>query len=174
MQALRENGFIVGLHYGRWRYDPFTWLLLDLLPVSQTSYKVSKQLTISMTNGENTDNFTALHTSNLGFTFDTNLMHCSTHSYRTGWVKRERDNSSFGFMIENTNVTMLWSFLLFVVQETLNDLKKKKWGEIYKYVSQAKTHKIQAPNFLCLTSSDKHLSHKAFTWLLLVFQTLSQ
>ncbi len=31
--------FFVRLGYGRRRYAPFSWLLLDFLPVSQTSYK---------------------------------------------------------------------------------------------------------------------------------------
>ncbi len=51
----------------------FRWLLLDLLPVSQTSYKqVSKHLTKSMLIGEKMDDFTELYTSYLRFTFGTN------------------------------------------------------------------------------------------------------
>ncbi len=73
--ALKENWFIVWLRYGRRRYTLFSWLLLDILLVSQTSYKqVSKWLAIS-SNGENKDNVTALYTSYLRFTFGTNSMH---------------------------------------------------------------------------------------------------
>ncbi len=60
-----------------WRCSaPFSWLLLDLLPVRQTSYRqVSEQLVKSMSNGENMNNLTAL------FTFGTNLMHASPRIY---------------------------------------------------------------------------------------------
>ncbi len=82
MQTLRENKFIVELCYGRRRYALFSWLLLDFLQVSQTSYKqVSKQLAESTLNGKNMDNFTALFTSSLGFTFGTNSMHASVRGY---------------------------------------------------------------------------------------------
>ncbi len=75
-QALKENRFVVGLRYGRWQYATFSCLLLDLLPVSQTSYKqVSKQLAKFMLNGENMDNITVLYTPNLSFTFGTYSMH---------------------------------------------------------------------------------------------------
>ncbi len=82
IQALRENQFIVGLRYSRRRYALFSWLLLDLLPVSQTSYKqVSKWLVESLLNSTNMDNFSALYTSNLCFIFGTNLMHASPRAY---------------------------------------------------------------------------------------------
>ncbi len=78
IRALRENWFIVWLRYGRQRYAPFSWSLSDLLPFSQTIYKqVSKRLTQSLWNDENMDNFTALNTSYLRFTFGTKSMHAS-------------------------------------------------------------------------------------------------
>ncbi len=78
IQVPKKNRFIVQLCFSRQRYVPFSWLLLDLLPVSQTSYKqVSKRLAESMSNSKNTDNVTALYTSYLLFTFGTNLMHAS-------------------------------------------------------------------------------------------------
>ncbi len=56
----------------RWEYALFIWLLLDLLPLGQASYKqVNKHLAESMSNSENMDNFTALYTSYLCFTFGT-------------------------------------------------------------------------------------------------------
>ncbi len=71
---------------GRQRYAQFSWLLLDLLLVSQTSYKhVSKRLAESTSKSENMDNFIALYTlylSTFVFTFGTNLMHTSPHAYR--------------------------------------------------------------------------------------------
>ncbi len=58
------------------------FVLLDLLTVSQTSYKqVSKQLAKSMSNGKNMDNFTALYTSCLRFTFGTNLKHAFSRAF---------------------------------------------------------------------------------------------
>ncbi len=78
IHELRENWFIVWLHYGRRRYALFSWLLFDLLPVSQANYKqVSRWLAKSLLNSENMDNFTALYTSYLRFTFGTNSMHAS-------------------------------------------------------------------------------------------------
>ncbi len=83
VKTLRENWFIVRLRYGRRRCAPFSWLLLDLLSVSQTSNKqVSKQQAKFLSNGENMDSFTALYTSYLRFTFGTNSMHASPGAYR--------------------------------------------------------------------------------------------
>ncbi len=60
---------------------PAGWLLLDVVPVSQSSYKqVSKQQVESMLNVENMDNFTALYTANLPFTFGTNSMNASSQA----------------------------------------------------------------------------------------------
>ncbi len=71
-----------GLRYGRQRYAPFSRLLLDLLPVSRTSYKqVSKWLAQYMSYGENMDNFTTLYASYLHFAFSTNSMHAFSHAY---------------------------------------------------------------------------------------------
>ncbi len=81
-KTLRKNRFIVGLCYSRWQCAPFSWLLLDLLPVSQTNYKqVSKRLVKSVLNVENMDNFTALYASYQCFTFGTVSMHASPCAY---------------------------------------------------------------------------------------------
>ncbi len=82
IQALGENKFIVRLCYGRWRYTLFSWLLLDLHSISQTSYKqVNKQLMVFYLNSKNMVNFTALYTSYLCFTFGTNSTNTSPCAY---------------------------------------------------------------------------------------------
>ncbi len=51
VKAPRENEFIVRLRYSRQRCAPVSWLLSDLLLISQTSYKhVSKWLAKSLSN----------------------------------------------------------------------------------------------------------------------------
>ncbi len=63
---------------------PFSWSLLDLSSVNQTSDKqVSKQLAESILNSENMDNFTALCTSYLIFTDGTSLLHASPRAFGT-------------------------------------------------------------------------------------------
>ncbi len=74
MYALVENTatvlvLVYKCCYGRRRYASFRWLILDLLPVIQTSYKeVCKRLADSMPSGETMET-TALYTSYPGFSF---------------------------------------------------------------------------------------------------------
>ncbi len=98
LHALRENRFIVWLHFSRWQYTLFSWLLCDPVPVSQATYKQgSKWLVKSLSNGENIDNLTALHI-HLHFTSGTNSVHGSSRAYGISVF------SFFSYWLSSTNL----------------------------------------------------------------------